>query len=626
MRVSSLLFVQLNAIVVSFTESTQALAATQDFLTRPSLVSVAETADPALLVRLVSEVEDALGEQLHGDTRERLGEIQDMLRPTFKALPRNSHGNIDHSAVRYALHRLFVQRHGWVIRGFQSEFFDNSSSASQLLTGRVPDLVQEIFEKRVGKHGSSFHHVAALAALLEQLITDDISVRLKGVYEANDARVENTVDLPRARSIISLYMMLSIQGYADVASVGGGDQLDLFVEHFHKLYPPWVDTQPMLDDALDAIVPDQRWLSFQDIVRVLAEAGNRFYERVHRKQCQHTKSLLMGMEDKRSGRVRLLDFYSKAINENQYQLTETAEYLRQMGMLDESDASMPRVIIPNYISGQANCVARTAYHAVCCPDECEGHLANLEQVLGRPEATPSEILAIEDGSSQQISMLLRSRLHEIAAHHAGSVPLHGRLFAQWLHFVRPTSCPYPHVSGVAYKKTMEEWEEDTGMFAGSTWEDMESFISRYGESSPGSDSSAPSGIEPSGGELGGSDEDMLEALRMARHQVDDDSAWHEVSSSMWTMDEELIVSCSQKQAFTSSRAGHQTSATHSKFSLQGVPAATAAKGIFLIAVFAVAMAFFWTGGVGKQGLSLSMMPCPCNRRPYRLPERARHFI
>merc|ERR1740123_1200814 len=44
-------------------------------------------------------------------------------------------------------------------------------------------------------------------------------------------------------------------------------------------------------------------------------------------------------------------------------------------------------------------------------------------------------------------MTLRDRLEEIAWHHGGHVPLHGRLFAQWLHHVYPMQCPYPHESG-----------------------------------------------------------------------------------------------------------------------------------------------------------------------------------
>ena len=73
-----------------------------------------------------------------------------------------------------------------------------------------------------------------------------------------------------------------------------------------------------------------------------------------------------------AGRVRVADFYKKALNEGQWQFSESIDYLRQLGALDESDAANPRVIIPNYISGPSNCVASSSYYSVCCLDECEG--------------------------------------------------------------------------------------------------------------------------------------------------------------------------------------------------------------------------------------------------------------
>ena len=44
---------------------------------------------------------------------------------------------------------------------------------------------------------------------------------------------------------------------------------------------------------------------------------------------------------------------------------------------------------------------------------------------------------------------LVSQLHSIAKAHGGKVPIHGRLFAQWLHYVFPRDCSFPHKSGAA---------------------------------------------------------------------------------------------------------------------------------------------------------------------------------
>merc|ERR1719160_413847 len=35
------------------------------------------------------------------------------------------------------------------------------------------------------------------------------------------------------------------------------------------------------------------------------------------------------------------------------------------------------------------------------------------------------------------------QLDEVSQHHNGRIPIHGRLFQQWLHYVFPYECPYP---------------------------------------------------------------------------------------------------------------------------------------------------------------------------------------
>merc|ERR1719157_39189 len=53
--------------------------------------------------------------------------------------------------------------------------------------------------------------------------------------------------------------------------------------------------------------------------------------------------------------------------------------------------------------------------------------------------------------------MLVTRLDEIATHHGGLVPLHGRLFAQWLHHAYPRECPYPHLSGTTRPQTTSDY-------------------------------------------------------------------------------------------------------------------------------------------------------------------------
>merc|ERR1719203_373755 len=70
--------------------------------------------------------------------------------------------------------------------------------------------------------------------------------------------------------------------------------------------------------------------------------------------------------------------------------------------------------------------------------------------------------------------LLR-RLDEVAAHHGGRVPLHGRLFAQWMHYAYPRECRYPHVSG-ATDPSKTRLSADNLNTAAATEEEMRQYI------------------------------------------------------------------------------------------------------------------------------------------------------
>ena len=48
----------------------------------------------------------------------------------------------------------------------------------------------------------------------------------------------------------------------------------------------------------------------------------------------------------------------------QWQLSESVEYLRQLGALDDADPSNLRVIIPSYLSGASNCIASSTFYSV----------------------------------------------------------------------------------------------------------------------------------------------------------------------------------------------------------------------------------------------------------------------
>merc|ERR1719336_2275601 len=150
-----------------------------------------------------------------------------------------------------------------------------------------------------------------------------------------------------------------------------------------------MDTRPFLHRVQREVAHDLEAYSFDNIMAVVDQVGERF-GRFQNQECMELKESLVNIEETTgSGRVRLGDFYS-----GQWHFSESVDYLRQLGALDESDKTNLRVIIPNYLNAPSNCIASSAYYGVCCIDECEEFASQLERKLQAPTASPAEVAAI----------------------------------------------------------------------------------------------------------------------------------------------------------------------------------------------------------------------------------------
>jgi hypothetical protein len=218
-------------------------------------------------------------------------------------------------------------------------------------------------------------------------------------------------------------------------------------------------------------------LDFAVLAKVAEGVGEQ-YGTFQDLECQQLKEKLVKIEYRGTGRVKLSEFYKPALG-GSWQFQESAGYLRQLGLLDESDPNQPSVMIANYITSQANCIASSGFYSVCCKDECENLLSHLEENIGAFEVKPATIAALianlpssTVAVPQKLSTSLLQRLDQIAAGHNGMVPLHGRLFAQWMHHVYPRECSFPHMSGTTTAKTPDEWLEESGSEATASEEEM----------------------------------------------------------------------------------------------------------------------------------------------------------
>merc|ERR1719203_6006 len=239
-------------------------------------------------------------------------------------------------------------------------------------------------------------------------------------------------------------------------------------------FPSWDDFKLWVEDVRKTISSDRAQrrfdadeFSFGRVVEEVQELNDHLgaFQDI---ECRSLKAALADMEFKSTGRVLLSDFYREGLK-GKFMFTEHVDYLRNLGALDESDPKHPTVIIANYLASPANCLVSTSFHSVCCFDECEGLMGHLERSISAPTASPERIAELVSGlhsdsvdAPRNLSASLMSRLEEIADHHDGSVPLHGRLFAQWMHHAYPLECPYPHTGGTTQPLTPDEWMDETG--------------------------------------------------------------------------------------------------------------------------------------------------------------------
>merc|ERR1719436_1673740 len=453
---------------------------------------VSQGVSPEIEKALLAEVEDALG--LDGD-RWRAAEgraihIKEALRPTFIALPKNENGKLEHAAVRYVLHRLFVARHGWFIQGLQPDGEAwSSTSTSGILHDQVPEHVQSLFEKRIGGDGLGLDELTVLAATLEHLVHNEVSNHLDSTYRVYGISQEQALEAHKAQELIDTYMAIYILG-------GNISAMSPFQVHrafaaIDRVYPKWNETRQFVRDVYTEVAPanSSSAMGFADVVQVAEEVGER-YGRWQDAECRDLKDTLARYGDQTTGRVRLTEFYASNVNDGHREFSESIAYLRQLGALDESDKTNPRVIIPNYINSPSNCLASSSYYSVCCINECEELLGHLEENLGAPDASPAEITSLvaalpsaTRAAGRSLSDPLLAKIREVAEHHGGRVPLHGRLFSQWMHWAYPMECPYPHVSGSTRPVKAVQWLKQTGEKPNASKQQMLEHI----ESSPASE-------------------------------------------------------------------------------------------------------------------------------------------
>lgn len=418
---------------------------------------------------LMQEIQGFMGK---GRADEDLPTILAALEPMWVAMEKNNYGNLGTSQVRYALERFFVHRHGWHIEGLdERETPDVSDSLTKLSRKQVPSFLMRRFEESFGHSGLSLQELAIFAATLEHLIHDDSLERLDGAYSVLNLPVDELLDDTRAQEVMELYMMSIFLGKKAMHA----DKLDRNRDRLQRGYPIWGDTYLWLHDVRHTLeyldrdktnpfIVGRKLLSHDDMERWVTAASTLF-GRFQDSECQKLRNALLDVEDRDTGRVYLKDFYRTGLFNN-LNFKESQSTLRSIGALDGTATGEPRVIISNYVLAPINCISNTGFYSVCCVDDCEKLMSHVEMSVAAPEATAQKIVEIVRrmpsrtvDAPRDLGPLV-SRLEAVAETNGGRVPLHGRLFAQWMHAAFPIECPYRHASNSSILRTRSQWDNN----------------------------------------------------------------------------------------------------------------------------------------------------------------------
>lgn len=413
---------------------------------------------------------------------EKLSTIERSIKPMWNTMPKTN-GRIDRRSLRYMVHRYFMQTSSLMIRGFEPTRPVNEShwGVADILSQQVPAYVESILESSHAlQKGFGLEDAVHMIVMLEQLIFDSETELLQRVYADQRKPLDRHLSHKGLMQILEAYMVhWMVEGNPSEirAVLPNKTLLAEIVPHYHELMKfaeGRVQTLQYTRDQNPAAALKQgrgynlwsRKYSFDDAHEVVGGITHSF-QAYWESECASMKASLVEMDTHNTGRVPLSRFYGTGL-ETDWRFGESEAYLRELGALDETSSWRgPQVIIPNYIQATSNCIVSAPHYRVCCVNECESLLGEIEVAVGAPTALPSAILSIVRNMTSQTTLdhdepphlerSLINQLEQVAKTHSGMVPLHGRLFAQWLHYVFPRECQFPHKLGMVSSVTPDEY-------------------------------------------------------------------------------------------------------------------------------------------------------------------------
>ncbi|CAK0826827.1 unnamed protein product [Prorocentrum cordatum] len=421
---------------------------------------------------------DAIGDMLgcgQGNQQNDLDTIEKKVLPIWNSLPKSANGRIERPLLRYIVYRYFMGTSSLVIRGFEQSSPVNESAA-HILSQQVPAYVEAVLQSQHAQdHGFDLQDAVHVVALLRKLIADSDTQALETIYNLRGEKTNVPLSRYGLHVVLRDYLVQWLM-FEDSESL---KEFQRHPERLNSDFPQWHRIMMFRDGLVKTFDYNRHragkgfsQYTFSDVQEIISSIRSSFAY-FWDDMCIEMRTMLVNMDTYKTGRVPLKMFYSRPFS-REWRFAESEDYLRQLGALDETSLwHSSEVIIPGSadIAAASNCAVVQPHYLVCCADFCDGIFSELEAGVGGPVAPPEQILNLVGNMSRQNDDLddeenprlrgsLSRQLDKIAAAHGGQVPLHGRLFAQWLHYAFPRECPFPHKSGSTKQVLPKSFEGD----------------------------------------------------------------------------------------------------------------------------------------------------------------------
>lgn len=402
--------------------------------------------------KTVAPLQSALQHLLQDEAAFRMMTVEASVRPSFEAFPKNSQGHIPSEEIFPSIVRnYFAKEHGWLVKGLEPPGMTQTPTDVEnalILREQAPGVAAELERIRTSDRGLSLSDLVGVITALEHLMIEESIQVLHDAYNLNGLKSENSIEEGDLRKVLESYLLLFRRGRHYNRT---DTQLHARIRERAMRTSDWPLYDRFVRDTLHAGQLEEKKSSFKEVARILRGMAYN-YGKWQNEECKAMKRTLIEMApDKASGSVPFHIFRSEPRHAN-FQFTETAEYLKKIGVLDETvgTADHGSVRIANYLQGPTNCIAPSVYYAVCCLSECEAIISEVE-AKAQSSSLGVELVRQAVGSTSSSTVQaprilpprLVSGLSDIATRHEELVPLHSADFKTWLYSAFPNECPLP---------------------------------------------------------------------------------------------------------------------------------------------------------------------------------------